>query len=182
MASNTHRHGQGITSGVNLNVFRIKSNPKREIGDQATHPPPKHISNDKVDTKVNNNIEIESESEEEDDDLLHINTISSNNNNSNTTDINTSDIFITDQKEEHKLDDVIFNNVNTVCTTLHEAGSSRGTTDGLNYNYDRSDNQEVSDDDVMSFINITSRINVKGYKRDDGDDGDDFDETASIFQ
>ena len=181
MASNTYHNGQGITSGVNLSVFRTKIKPKREIGAKATHPPPQHIlQTNKVDINVNNDIEIESESEQQDIDLAHINTITSTDDNNETININESDIILTDQKEENELDNVIFNNVNTICTTQHEVGTSGGTVDGLNYNYNRSNNFDIPEEDINSFINISSRIVVKGYQSD-SDDGDNFDDTESVL-
>ena len=90
MASNTHRHGQGITSGVNLNIFRSKKNKwKRFIGSQAHYPPPSEntTNNNKVESNVSNIIDIEDE-EKEDIDLLHINTI----NKISNTDIDDTDI------------------------------------------------------------------------------------------
>ena len=115
---------------------------------------------------MSNIIDIEDE-EKEDIDLLHINTI----NKISNTDIDDTDIILTNVENEEKLDQQIFNDANngadTSGTTPHRDGTYGSTYDGLNYNYDEVGELDVSEEGITNLVNIVSKLKFQGEENDE---------------
>ena len=164
MASNTHRHGQGITSGVNLNIFRNKNKWKKYIGSQAHYPPPQNTTHEnKVDQSVNIIIDTE-ETEKENTEIEDIDISICN------TTTTSADIILTTTEKEHDTDRKI--NGNYTQSTQNNPSQTTYQTcqgNGINYDYDKSG--DLSDDDINQFVNVLCNENFISEK----------DETESVI-
>ena len=157
MASNTHRHGQGITSGVNLNIFRNKNKWKRYIGSQAHYPPPQNTTHrNKVDQSVNIVIETE-ETEKENTEIEDIDISICNTTTTNADKVvQHADIILTTTEKEQSTDRKISGNYQqSTCSTKHTSSQTTYQAchvNGINYDYDKSG--DLSDDDINQFVNV----------------------------